>query len=128
MRWELTFDSIPPGPNHRLHWAKKAGLTSAWRQMAMLKAQEARIPMQERIRLSARFLRARLGVADEDNDRARLKPVADGLVDAGVIRKDTRGHIEWGPVTEEHGGPGFVLVIESLLSGPAAERVRGKVS
>ena len=114
MAWELSFDGHPPGPNDRLHWAKKAGLTSAWREMSMLKAQAAGIPPQQRVRLSARFLRRRLGVADEDNDRSRLKPCVDGLVDAGLVPKDTRGHIEWGAVTEEHGAPGFILVIEAV--------------
>jgi hypothetical protein len=114
-RWELTFEGIPPGPNERMdHW-KRARIAKAWRTNAGLKALEARIPLQAQgIRLSARFLRRRLGVADEDNDRARLKNCVDGIVDAGVIHRDTRKYVEWGTVTEEHGEPGFVLIIEGM--------------
>lgn len=119
MRWELVFDGIPPGPNERMDRWKRARITKSWRQSAGLKALEARIPLQrDGVRISARFLRARLGVADEDNDRARLKPICDGIVDAGVIHRDTRKHVVWGDVTEEHGPSGFVLVIESLEPQP----------
>lgn len=114
MKWELAFDGIPPGPNERMHWRSKAILARTWRFHGWLKATAQDIPPQERVRLSATFHRRNLGVADEDNDRARLKNVVDGIVEAGVVPKDTRNHITWGEVTEEHGEPGFVLVIEAL--------------
>jgi hypothetical protein len=58
-----------------------------------------------------------LGTADEDNDRARIKPALDGLRDAGVIRIDTRGYVVWGEVTEQRAGPlglGVLLIVEAL--------------
>jgi hypothetical protein len=128
MRWELVFEGIPPGPNHRMHWRQKAVLTQTWRHKAFLLAKDARIPPQERVRISARFLRRSLGVADEDNDRSRLKPAVDGIVEAGVIPKDTRGHIVWGDVTEEHGKPGVVLVIETIDTPGATAIAPGRVA
>lgn len=114
MAWTLEFDGVPPGPNHRLHWARKAALNKTWRTVAYLKAQEQRIPLQAGVRLSAVIYRTRLGVADEDNDRARLKALVDGIADAGVVAKDTRKHVAWGAVTEERGQPRVVLTIEPL--------------
>lgn len=46
--------------------------------------------------------------------RARLKPLIDGLRDAGVIANDTRGFIEHGPVTEERGFVGVLLIVEEV--------------
>lgn len=121
MTWELVFDGIPPGPNHRMHWREKAKLSATWRRVGYLRALEAHIPPQERVRISARFTRRALGVADEDNDRSRLKNILDGVVQAGVIPKDTRGHITWGDCTEEHGKPGVTLIIEAVREGRAGE-------
>lgn len=112
--WELRFVGLPAGPNHRLHWYTLAKYTKAWRQAAQLLALSERIPALERIRVSAVIYRKRLGIADEDNDRARLKPLVDGVVDAGVVKRDTRGHVTWGTVTEEHGAPGVLLRIEEV--------------
>lgn len=114
MTWELEFNGVPPGPNSRMHWRAKAASTKMWRHMAMWKATDAKIPPQERVRLSATIRRARLGVADASNDAARFKAVEDGIVDAGVVPNDTRKYVEWGPILEEHGAPGFVLRIEPL--------------
>lgn len=75
------------------------------------------MPTLERVRISAVMERRSLGVADEDNDRSRLKPLVDGLRDAGVIANDTRGFVEWGTVTERRAGPdgpGVLLIVEAL--------------
>ena len=111
-RWELEFNDIPPGPNDRMHFMVRAKETKRWRRWAALLA--GGIPPQSRVRLSAIFRRRALGRADADNDLARLKPVADGVVAAGVVPDDNRAYVEWGPVTEERGDRGFVLIIEGL--------------
>lgn len=112
-RWVLSFLGHPPSPNtrmtlrERMHWRKH------WRETVRLSAERAAIPPLKRVRLSAVFYRRALGVADEDNDRARLKCI-DGLIRAGVLPKDTRKYVEWGEVSEERGPTGFALVIERV--------------
>lgn len=118
-RWVLEFDGMPPNPNARLHYMARARSAKHWRRLASLYhvLLGERIPPQQRVRLSLVFTRRTLGRADEDNDRARAKNLVDGLIDAGVIPNDTRGHIEWGPCTEEKGPPGVRLIIEALAAG-----------
>lgn len=114
-RWVLEFDSYPPSPNARMHWMTKARSTKHWRQLAWGKCKEARIPKLDRIKVSAVIVRRVVGLADEDNDRARLKAVTDGIVDAGVIPNDRRGCIIWGDVTEEQGKTkGLRVIVEAV--------------
>lgn len=103
---------LPPSPNDRMHFRVKGPVVKAWREAACAAAKSAGIPKLARIRFSAVIYRTRLGHADEDNDRSRLKPAIDGLRDAGVIANDTRGFIEHGPVTEEKGPVGVLLIVE----------------
>lgn len=103
---------LPPSPNDRMHFRAKGPIVKAWREAACAAAKSAGIPNLARIRFSAVIYRTRLGHADEDNDRSRLKPAIDGLRDAGVIANDTRGFIEHGPVTEEKGPVGVLLIVE----------------
>lgn len=105
---------LPPSPNDRMHFQAKAALVKAWREDAKQAARAHQIPACERIRISAVLYRRALGAADEDNDRARLKPILDGLRDAGVIANDTRGYVEHGTVTEERGFPGVLLIVEEV--------------
>lgn len=95
-----------------MHWRTRAKVTKHWRSLALLEARRVGIPPCERIRISAVFIRPRIGVADEDNDRAKLKPVLDSLRDAGVIRNDTRGYVIWGEVTEERGPKALRVMVE----------------
>lgn len=105
---------LPPSPNDRMHFRTKAPVVKAWRDAARDAAKAADIPNLARIRFSAVIYRTRLGHADEDNDRARCKFLLDGLRDAGVIANDTRGFIEHGPVTEEKGPVGVLLIVEDV--------------
>lgn len=112
-RWVLTFADMPPSVNARLTLRERMHWRRFWREAVKVSACRAGIPSLPRVRLSAVFYRRSLGVADEDNDRSRLKCV-DGLVLAGVIPKDTRRYVEWGEVREERGPTGFALVIEAV--------------
>ena len=105
---------MPPGPNARPHWYTRALTARQWKERVYLECRRLEIPRLARIRLSAVIYRKHLGVADEDNDRARLKPALDGIVAAGVIPTDTRRFVELGPVTEARGAPGVELLIEEL--------------
>lgn len=110
---------LPPGPNgSRGNPIAHAKWVKVWRDAACEAA--ADIPFCGRIRVSSVMRRRAIGTADEDNDRARLKPLVDGLRDAGVIRKDTRGHVVYGPCSEERAGPegpGVLLIVEALEGG-----------
>jgi hypothetical protein len=112
--WRLALHGQPPGPNQRLHWAKRARLTRHWKGMALVWALCEQIPRLSRIRISAVIYRRRLGLADEDNDMARLKPILDGIVAAGVIPTDTRAYVTWGEVSEARGAPGVEIVVEEV--------------
>lgn len=112
----LRFDGLPPNLlNARLRVRERIRAVRHWRERAYLEARLYGIPRLGRICLSATFYRKRLGVADEDGDRCRLKPLLDGLVQAGVIPTDTRAYVEWGSVTEQRGAPGVELVIEEVI-------------
>jgi hypothetical protein len=112
--WTLHFNRLPLSPNDHVHWRTRDKWNKHWKNLAGIKSRQESVPTMERVRLSAVIYRRNLGVADEDNDRARLKPVVDGLVAVGVIANDTRGQVEWGPVTEERGKPGVKLIIEQV--------------
>lgn len=73
------------------------------------------IPPMDAIKVSSVFYRRNLGVADYDNDLSRLKPCIDGLVDAGVIPRDTRKHVAYGSCREEHGTKGFDVIVEEAF-------------
>lgn len=105
---------MPPSPNARLHHMARARSAKHWRTLAHYTAKLDDIPALRRVRITAVLTRRTLGRADEDNDRARLKPLTDGLVDAGILPNDTRGFIEWGPCTEAKGRPGVRLIVEAL--------------
>ena len=122
--WVLSFDGLPANDNARrsMHFMTRAKHDREWHDRVLLQVLEVHMPRRiddagglTKIRVSAVFYHPRLGVADPDNDRARLKPVIDGLVHAGVIRRDTYDHVDLnGPCTEERGPSGFRLIVEDL--------------
>lgn len=85
----------PPTPNVRLHWAALARSRSELRGWARLAALEAigRTPAAYPYRaatVEATFLVRSRRRRDPDNLIASLKPLVDGLVDAGVLTYDDR--------------------------------------
>lgn len=113
-RYVLHFQGQPLSQNDHVPLRTRMRDTRSWREQAAVAAKAQGIPRLGRVRLSAVFYRSRLGVADEDNDRGRLKHPVDGLVRAGVLPNDTRAHVIWGEVREARGPTGFALVIEAL--------------
>ena len=97
-----------------MHWRGWYAARTHWKTYAWTLAKQAGIPPCQRIRVSVTIIRRAIGVADEDGDASRCKPIWDGLVAAGVIPDDRRGYIEHGPVTEERGPRGLRLVIERV--------------
>jgi hypothetical protein len=113
--WQADFVGVPPGPNERHVPYCLRAIKADWRELASVAGGEME-PL-DRAHIEVDFYRKRLGVADEDNDRCRLKPIIDGLVDAGVLRNDTRGYIKWGTVREVRGNPGFSLRVNRIRVG-----------
>lgn len=108
---------LPPTKNDRLHWRVRAKLTAQWREAAYLRAKAAEIPQLARVRISAVIHRRVVGRADEDNDRARLTALTDGLKLAGVMPDDRRKYVEYGSVTEQAWdarGLGITIIVEEL--------------
>ena len=111
----------PPNTNERrkMHHMAEAREVKAWRTEAALLG--GIIGRHQRIRVSAVVYRPRLGSADPDGDVSRVKPLLDGLVDAGVVPNDTHAHVEIGTVTEARSSDrpgeyprGVELIVEVL--------------
>jgi crossover junction endodeoxyribonuclease RusA len=87
----------PPTPNRRLHWAAKARSNAEWRRWTKLAALAAirssgmadEYPLRS-VLVEPTFYFPTNRRRDEDNLLASLKPVLDGLVDAGVVDDDSR--------------------------------------
>lgn len=121
-RWELRFNGVPPiNQNSRGYWRKKAAAVAEWRCVGAVFAKAQRIPSLARVRFTATIYRRNLNVADEPGDWERLKPIIDGLVDAGIVPNDTRRYVEYGRCDEAHGAPGVVLVVEALGGAEGAQ-------
>src|SRR5262245_3969849 len=97
----------------------RAKTAREWRALALLRCYLADVPKLHRIRISAVIYRRALGRADEDNDRARLVNVVNGIVSAGVVPDDTRAYIAWGPCQEARGAPALEVTIEEIVDADA---------
>lgn len=80
--------------NDRDHWAVAAKKKKPWREAAMVLARAARIPPCQRIRVELHYVPKQERRRDPDNLIACLKPLVDGLVDAGVVADDTEHYVE----------------------------------
>lgn len=104
--------------NDRTNRHVKAKLNAEWREAVAWLCTAQKIPACGRIKVelyyAPRFNRRR----DQDNLVATLKPVVDGIVDAGVVPDDTQQFVErvWPiilkPTGAKHGA--FWLTIEEL--------------
>jgi crossover junction endodeoxyribonuclease RusA len=86
----------PPGPNQtvRWHWGRRAKERRVWRDASAWGARAAygrssmaghHRPVEVAVTFHFRVTRTR----DRDNLVASLKPVLDGLVDAGILKDDS---------------------------------------
>ncbi len=84
---------LPPAavkPNARVHWARKAKATKAYRAQACYAARLAAPvpPRWAKARMEARAYFKTARFPDPGNFMASLKAAEDGLQDAGIIRDD----------------------------------------
>lgn len=80
--------------NDRDHWAVAGKKKKEWRDAAHVLAKAARIPLCKRIRIELHYVPRQERRRDQDNLIACLKPLMDGLVDAGVVPDDTEVYVE----------------------------------
>jgi crossover junction endodeoxyribonuclease RusA len=79
----------PLSMNQRRHWAPKARDVATCRSWAAWAARAARIPSLTHTTVELVWYVPDKRRRDEDNATETLKPLCDGLVDAGVVPDDT---------------------------------------
>jgi crossover junction endodeoxyribonuclease RusA len=81
--------------NQRLHWARRAKLTKAWRQAACWRAIAVKLPLGlSRVSIVAAVHRTDNRRADAANRYPTVKAAIDGVVDAGVILDDSDRYVK----------------------------------
>lgn len=111
---------LPPNINERrvMHPMVERKTVAFWRDRVPMEVQRQHgMRRLEHARISAVIYRRNLGVADGSGDAERLKPLVDGLVQAGVLPNDRRSEVSYGSVDEQHPGPrgeGVLLIVEAL--------------
>lgn len=108
-----------------MHPHAERELIAYWRGYVVRECRrQAGMRLLQRARISAVIYRRSLNVADGSGDAERLKPLVDGLVEAGILKNDRRREVEYGEVREEHigyRGYGLLLIVQELepAAGPA---------
>jgi hypothetical protein len=114
----FTDAGLPPGLNQTKghHWGATTGERKKWRELACARALEVnlRVPPTHRALVHWHVFLGSRRARDEDNLRGGMKPVQDGLVDAGVIRGDSVWDIETKYTFSPDGPPGFIIVVSEL--------------
>lgn len=96
---------LPPrecSPNARLHWAPKARATRAARRVAWYWFQREKpaywTPKPVTLEITYHCPRSCDGYRPRDvqNAIAALKPMVDGMVDAGIVLDDSAEWVSWG--------------------------------
>lgn len=121
--------SIPDkvlSPNARAHWAVKARATRETRQAAYLLATKAlreqgmKPPKWETAEAHVTFYWPTAHRRDRDNAQRRLKPVWDGLQDAGVVEDDA-GLIHYPPtMSKDASNPRVEVVVKVQAASEVA--------
>lgn len=114
----LDYARPPLTANDRTHWRRKATITRSLRQLAGWQAKQHRIPEYPKIRVSLVWVvRDRRRRDGGENIAPTLKPLIDGLVDAGVVVDDDQHHVIRDMPTiryEEGSTPHLELTVEPV--------------
>lgn len=97
---DVDLDGHPPGPNRRMHWRAWSREKADWRKWTYIAALAALrssgyaddFPLRS-IVVEPVFFFTTNRRRDDDNLIASLKPMLDGLVDAGVVDDDSHGKL-----------------------------------
>jgi crossover junction endodeoxyribonuclease RusA len=90
----LPIEAPPLRDNQRLHWADKARKTRQLRSYARLLANSHKVPPLDRARIVLHWQPAVRRTRDQFSIAPTLKPLVDGLVDAGVLCDDDSEHAD----------------------------------
>lgn len=85
---ELPYTSPPLRDNDRMHWAVKARTTAELRQCGWALARSAKVPHLDRAQIMLGWQPTTRRRRDIFGPVPTLKPLVDGLVDAGVLDDD----------------------------------------
>lgn len=113
----LPWPKPPLSLNDRMHPKQKARAVRAVRSVAAAFVRAAHIPRANRISVTLTYHPRDSRRRDEDNLVATLKPLCDGIVDAGVVDDDDPAHMAKAmpTIAEAHPkDPHLVLSIEVL--------------
>lgn len=86
---DLPYLRPPLSANQRVHWAVRAKATNDVRQRTAWLIRAARVPRLGRVEIQLGYTPPDRRRRDTDNLVPTLKPVADAVVDAGVVPDDT---------------------------------------
>lgn len=95
---ELPWERPPLTANRRLHWGEQAKLTKrirtelAWRVKAAINS--GKLTPAQRVRVQLRYIPKTNRNRDTDNLWPTLKPICDGIVDAGLVHDDTPEYMD----------------------------------
>lgn len=97
---DVDLDGHPPGPNRRMHWRAWSREKAEWRKWTYIAALAALrssgyaddFPLASVV-VEPIFFFTTNRRRDDDNLIASLKPMLDGLVDAGVVDDDSRDRL-----------------------------------
>ena len=93
--WTFTLPMTTPlSLNSRQHWRSKARDVATVREAARVLARCARIPALPRIAIELHYAPRDRRRRDALNLVATLKPVEDGIVDAGIVPDDTAEYVQ----------------------------------
>lgn len=92
---ELPF-VVAPSLNDRMNRWAKAKVVKEWREAACWLARAAKIPRARKVRVILHYVPKDDRRRDPDNLVAAMKPMVDGLVDAGVVPDDTAEYVDRG--------------------------------
>lgn len=87
--------------NDRDHYRARAVKVKAWRTHAEHAVRAAGVPTLARATITGHIYKNRAGRYDPHNLFATLKPIIDGIVDAGTLADDDHTHLR---AALEHGG------------------------
>lgn len=109
------------------HWAKAASV-KPWRQAAATHAAQSRVPRLLRVRIELHYVPKDKRRRDPLNLVAALKPIEDGIVDAGVVPDDTTEFVDptmprIHPPAPLAGGRFWVFVVELAPLEPVVVQV-----
>lgn len=120
---------LPPSPNRArgMHWAQRGRSTRKVRLIAKVDAWNARMGRhlpkadeKQACRIEIIYPTSRRGpMTDPDSALARMKPLIDGLVDAGCLRGDSPADVVYEPIQQRKEGKQLMVrfTLTPVLSG-----------